>query len=75
MIAFREIGKGHSAIETVFGYMNCVPPMLVVAFNKIQKDVGAADKTVATDSMLKAATERKRTSTDVAVSCDGSWQK
>ena len=55
--------------------MNCVALMLVVAFNKIQKDVGATYKTVATDSMLKAATELKRTSTDVAVSCDGSWQK
>ena len=27
VIAFREIGKGHTSMETLFGYMNCVPPM------------------------------------------------
>ena len=26
VIAFREIGNGHTSVKTLFGYMNCVPP-------------------------------------------------
>ena len=42
MIAFREAGKGLSAIQRVCGYMNMVPPMQPTAFCNIQNEVAEA---------------------------------
>ena len=74
VIAFREIGKGHSAMQHFCGYMNMVPPIQPNAFYNIQKDVVDNYKAVAEISMKKSADELKETS-DLAVSCDGAWQK
>ena len=88
VIAFREIGKGITAMQALCGYMNLVPPMqglcgymnlvppmLAVAYNNTQKGVAESYRTVANSSMLKVADELKQTSSDVAMSCDGSWQQ
>ena len=75
VIAFREIVKGITAMQALCGYMNLVPPMQAVAYNNTQKEVAESYRTVANSSMLKAADELKQTSSDVAVSCEGSWQK
>ena len=75
VIAFQEIGKGISAMQALCGYMNLVPPMQPVAYNNIQKDLAKIYKTVANTSKIKAAGEPKETSSDIPVSCDGSWQK
>ena len=75
VIAFREIGKGISAMQALCGYMNLVSPMQPVAYNNIQKDLAKIYKTVANTSMIKAADILKETSSDIPVSCDGSWQK
>ena len=75
MIAFREIGKGHTAMETFFGYMNCVPPMAYPTYREMNKDIALCYSNVATDSMLQAAQEIKgddeEAMCDIAVSCDG----
>ena len=75
VIAFREIGKSITAMQALCGYMNLVPPMQAVACNNTQKEVAESSRTVANSSMLKAADDLKQTSSDVAVSCDCSWQK
>ena len=75
MIAFREAGKGLSAIQRVCGYMNMVPPMQPTAFYNIQNEVAGHYKAVAEYSMKRAADDLRATSADVAVSCDGAWQK
>ena len=62
-------------MQALCGYMNLVPPMQAVAYNNTQKEVAESYRTVANSSMLKAADELKQTSSDIAVSCDGSWQK
>ena len=36
-IALRENGKGYAGLESVFGYMNLVPPMNINAFNFQEK--------------------------------------
>ena len=79
VIAFREIGKGHTAMETFFGYMNCVPPMAYPTYREMNKDIALCYSDVATDSMLQAAQEIKGDDEEamcgIAVSCDGTWQK
>ena len=37
IIALRENGKGYTGLESVFGYMNLVPPMNINAFNFQEK--------------------------------------
>ena len=37
IIALRENGKGYAGLESVFGYMNLVPPMNINAFNFQEK--------------------------------------
>ena len=75
VIAFREIGKCITAMQALCGYTNLVPHMQAVAYNNTQQEVAESYRTVANTSMLKAADDLKQTSSDVAVSCDGSWQK
>ena len=79
VIVFREIGKGHTAMETFFGYMNCVPQLAYPTYREMNKDIALCYSNVATDSMLQAAQEIKGDDEepicDIAVSCDGTWQK
>ena len=39
VIAFREIGKRHIAMETFFEYMNCVPPVTYPTYREMNKDM------------------------------------
>ena len=79
VIACREIGKGHTATETFFGYMNCVPPMAYPTYREKNKDIALCYSNVVTDSMLQAVREIKGDDEepicDIAVSWDGTWQK
>ena len=36
VLAMREIGRGYSALEKLYGYLNLSPPMQVNAFNETQ---------------------------------------
>ena len=70
----------HRAMETLFGYMNCVPPMAYATFSDMNKELAACYSTGADNSMLQAVHEIKGdNSNDLicnrAVSCDGTWQK
>ena len=78
IIAFREIGKGFNAIENNFGLMNCVPPMNSKSFSEMNKSIADSYYFVAKESMQNAAKDLRSGTEgicDVAVSCDGSWQK
>ena len=86
VLAYREIGKGHAAMETVNGYMNMPPPMAIRAYTYIVKNV-LHDRYVkcAKDSMQDAALEIRKDIlreeytdekvVDVDISADGTWQK
>ena len=67
IIAFREAGKGLSAIQRVCGYTNMVPPMQPTVFYTIQNEVAGHYKAVAECSMKRAADDLRATSADVAV--------
>ena len=41
VMAFREIGRGHTAMETFCGYMNMPHPMHIHAYNSLVKDTVA----------------------------------
>ena len=67
-------------METLFGYMNCVPPMAYATFSDMNKELAACYSTVADNSMLQAIHEIKGDNSDdlicnIAVPCDGTWQK
>ena len=74
VIAFREIGKGHSAVKPFCGYMNMVPQMANATDCFLQyseRYVVEYYKAVAEISMKKSSDELKETSSDLAMSCDG----
>ena len=76
--AMRSIGVGLSSFETFLPLMNLPPPMNQNAYNKQQKTILAAVKSVAEQTMKDAANELKTSNEDVSntsVSVDGSWQR
>ena len=78
--AFCGIGKGHTAMEMLFGYMNCVPSMTYTTFRDMNNDIVTCYSKVAANNMLEALHElrgdiNENVICDVAVSCDGTWQK
>ena len=85
IIALRENGKGYAGLESVYGYMNLVPPMNVNSFNKSMGDIISSYKQCAEDKMNSAAenvrqmnneiTVDNETIVDIVVSSDGTWQK
>ena len=80
VVAFREIGKGHSAMESLFGFMNFLPVMGKDSFSEMNKDISASYSKVAKGCMSEAANEvhsgaDENLLCDIAVSCDGTWQK
>ena len=82
IIAFREIGKGHTAMETLFGYLNCVPPMAYESYREMNKDIAICYSNITEKYKYDAVNELKSNVAesedgiyDVAVSCDGTWQK
>ena len=82
-MAFRELGKGHSGLETFCGYMNLPPPMAETTYNETVKFM-LHPVDVAAQSMKDDAKEVRReilddydenAVCDTAVSCNGSWQR
>ena len=81
-IAFREIGKGLTGMETFCTIMNCPPPMNLEADNNIGNKMHHAYVEASRKSMLLAAKEThsnavKETddgTNDATVSVDGTWQ-
>ena len=86
ILAFREIGKGHSAIETFCGLMSMPPPMTSKTYQETIENMNPVYSDSARESMKAAADEIRKDSlgdeyTEEAVvniddiSADGSWQK
>ena len=73
VIAFREIGKGQSAVKRFCGYMNMVPTTSATDcfLEYSERYVVENYKAVAEISMKKSADELKETSSDLDMSCDG----
>ena len=79
ILAFREIGKGHCAMERFCSVMNMPPPMTDNNYGKINEKIYHTYKTAAEKSMQKATTEIIpefcQDIVDTTVSVDGTWQK
>ena len=80
IVAFREIGKGHSAMESLFGFMNFLPVIEKDSFSEMNKDIAVSYSKVAKGCMFEAVNEVHSGADDnllcdIAVSCDGTWQK
>ena len=82
--AFREIGKGHEALNTFSACMNMPPPMSHSNYDAINDILHQGYKEVADLSMKNAAKEVRNLIKpeatdeevlDTQVSIDGSWQK
>ena len=78
IIAMREIGKGHTALKTLCGYMNISPPMTPKTFCDIQ-DYVISSYIKASEVNMKSAADELRTVKDeiinTTISTDGSWQR
>jgi hypothetical protein len=80
VLAFREIGKGHSGMTIFSKVMNMPAPPTRRVFTKIQNEkVLPVVKKLATDSMVNNAYQVRDESAnddrECGVSIDGSWQK
>jgi hypothetical protein len=78
VIAFREMGKGFSAIETFCGIMNMNPPMNKNCYNDTLHIMLDVYQSLVDKSMSNAANELlsiNETSKDIICGFDGSWQK
>ena len=84
VLSFREIGKGHKAIETFCRYMNMPPPMIVTTYHETVSNMHSVYLEQAESSMLASADEIRQELSDeytdefiadVDVSVDGTWQK
>ena len=60
IIIFREIGRGHSSLETFAGFMNMPPPMNQTAYNDRVKQIHIAYTKQARSSIQMAATEIRK---------------
>ena len=59
MISFREIGKGKSVIERVFGLMKFVPIMNFDSYNEVSADIACSYSHVARACKMEATEELK----------------
>ena len=89
VVAFREIGRGHTAIETLCGFMSMPPPMTSKTFQETMEYVHPFYIEAANKSMKVASGEIREEllgdnfdednccaiTVDVDISADGSWQK
>ena len=80
--AMRSIGQGYSSIVKFTALINMPSPMTEKNYQKTVKKVTSVVVKVAKETMKEAATEEalKKGSngngvTDIAVSCDGTWQR
>ena len=86
-IAFREIGKGYSSIESFSKLLSSPPPMDNKCYRKTCGDLHTAYIEAAQESMLSAGLEAKPLNTevpyyenninikDIRASFDGTWQR
>ena len=84
VMAFREIGKGHQALQTFASCMNMPRPMSHSNYDSINEVLHGAYETIAESSMANTAKEVRHALNndasdndilDTQVSIDGSWQK
>ena len=84
VIATREVGRGHTALQTFCGFMNIPPPMTEKTFLETQSKVGSVYINVAESDMKSAAEEikeiesRTEVNADIhntIISTDGTWQR
>ena len=78
----RECGLGHSGLETFVSLMDMPKPMTARNYDKIVDKLTVAVKEVAEGTMRDACNELRELQNspfdekiDVAVSCDGTWQR
>ena len=76
----REIGKGYTALKTLCGYMNILPPMTSKTFSNIQDDNLVPAFIKATEVNMKNAADELRSGKkdeiiNTTISTDGSWQR
>ena len=85
VLAFREIGKAHTAVQTLCGYMNMPPPMSVTTYNDIINSIHNNYMEVANKSMQDDAQEIRQQElkdeysedaiVNIDISADGTWQR
>ena len=85
VVAFREIGKGHAAIETLCGYMNMPPPMNQTTYDDIITQLHGSYMKLANANMKAAADEIRHQNlgeeyaedniANIDISADGTWQR
>ena len=80
VMAMREIGRGHTALEKLCEFLNLPEPLLATTVSDIQKNIVDACNNVASQSMISAANEIESTRDEngvcnITVSCDTTWQK
>jgi hypothetical protein len=80
VLAFREIGRGHSAMVTFTKIMNMPPPPTSRNYMKIQNQkLLPVVKQLANDSMMNNAADVKQScgndEGECGISLDGSWQR
>ena len=77
VIAFREIGKGLTSIETFCFHMNMPPPMSRLTYAEIVNTVHPIYVEAAEESMSTAAAAIRKDDalTDIVASFDGTWHK
>ena len=82
VVAFREIGKGHSSMLAFTQAMNMPPPIAVKSYNNINKLLLESYQAVSQESQKIAANETRQAldcvdenPAECQVSVDGTWQK
>ena len=80
--AARSCGLGYSGLEKLHVLLNMPPPLTRKNYGTVSRSVLAASKSIAEESMAKAAEEivslgqaDENGIVDSSVSCDGTWQK
>ena len=83
ILAFREIGKGHSGIETFCGCMNMPLPLTELTYNNTIKSTMHPTYVVTRKDMVNAARDLSKLTLDdfaedqvcdTVASFDGTWQ-
>ena len=76
IIAFREIGKGFTALKSFCGFMNIPPPMTQQSFGDIQdNNVISSYKQAAEDNMKNAAAELQHGTDEIVNTAISTWQR
>ena len=79
-MAMREIGRGHAALEKLFGLLSLPEPPHPITESDIYKNIVDASNNGASHLMIYAANEIESTRDenricDITVLCDGTWQR